>query len=291
MRYRVERQKGMVFLMDKEAKRTTPAAIQFPGRRYNAILDKERNIVGRRLNQIRLEKGYTLESFSELLAQYGVEVKRGGISKWEVGKALPSVYNLAAICHALDIPEGISYFFSDGDKSSLLNKEGLRKLEEYRKDLIASGRYKPIMDIRENQIRYITKRVSWIPASAGTGAFLDEENFEDMDFPEDAVPQDADFGIRVSGDSMEPVYHDRQIVWVERCDSLKVGEVGIFMYDGNGYIKVYGEQEPEKALEEDFTDSYGQIHSQPVLISYNRAYLPIPVSPNAEFSIVGRVLR
>lgn len=277
--------------MDRASKKPVSTVIQFTGGRYSAVWDKERNIVGRRLQQIRTKKGYTLDSFSELLSLYGVEVKRSGINKWEVGKALPSVYNLAAICHALDIQEGISYFFCDEDKPSLLNKEGQRKLEEYRKDLIASGRYKPAMDIHENQIRYISKRVSILPASAGTGAFLDEENFEDMDFPEDTVPQGADFGIRVSGDSMEPVYHDGQIVWVERCDSLQVGEVGIFLYDGDGYIKVYGEQEPDEGLAEDFTDSYGQVRPQSVLISYNRAYQPIPVSPHTEFCIAGRVLR
>lgn len=270
---------------------SSSSVIQFPGRRYNAVLDKASNIVGKRLNQIRKEKGYTLESFSELLAQYGVDVKRGGISKWEMGKSLPSVYNLVAICHALDISEGISYFFAEEDRPSLLNKEGLRKLEEYRKDLIASGRYKPVAEVRENQIQYITKRVSRLPASAGTGAFLDEESFEDMDFPEDSVPQDADFGVRVSGDSMEPVYYDGQIVWVKRCEILAKGDVGIFVYDGSGYIKVYGEQEPDEETAEYFTDSYGRVHAQPVLISYNRTYKPIPVSPHTEFCIAGRVLR
>ena len=279
---------------DRTPKKVDAAVTQFPMervKRYNAVWDRERNIVGRRLNQIRLEKGYTLESFSALLSLYGVDVKRGGISKWELGKALPSVYNLAAICHALDIPEGISYFFCDEDKSSLLNTEGQRKLEEYRKDLIASGRYKPAAEIFENRIHYITKRISMLPASAGTGAFLDENSFEDMDFPEGSVPQDADFGVRVSGDSMEPVYHDGQIVWVSRCNSLQIGEVGIFMYDGNGYLKVYGEQTPEEGSMEEFMDSYGQVRPQPVLISYNRAYPPIAVTPHAEFCVAGRVLR
>ena len=277
--------------MSEENNRGSSAVIQFYGRRYNAVLDKERNIVGKRLNQIRKEKGYTLESFSELLAQYGVDVKRGGISKWEMGKALPSVYNLVAICHALDISEGISYFFADEDRPSLSNKEGLQKVEEYRKDLIASGRYKPVAEVRENQIRYITKRVSQLPASAGTGAFLDEESFEDVDFPEDSVPQDADFGVRVSGDSMEPVYHDGQTVWVKRCETLSAGDVGIFVYDGSGYIKVYGEQDPDDETAEYFTDSYGRIRPQPVLISYNRRYKPILVSPHTDFRIAGRVLR
>lgn len=89
---------------------------------------------------------------------------------------------------------------------------------------------------------------------------------------------------------MEPVYHDGQIVWVRKCDELFIGDVGIFVYDGCGYIKSYDEQEPDEDHKEDFTDSYGVVHRQKVLISYNENYDPIEVSPEAEFRIVGKVL-
>ena len=89
---------------------------------------------------------------------------------------------------------------------------------------------------------------------------------------------------------MEPVYHDGQIVWVRSCDSLIPGEVGIMMYDGEGYLKVYNEQEPAEALQDAYTDSEGVLHMQPVLVSYNEKYAPKAVSPELKFSIVGRVL-
>lgn len=89
---------------------------------------------------------------------------------------------------------------------------------------------------------------------------------------------------------MEPVYNDGQIAWIAQCESLRPGEVGIFAYDGDGYIKVYGEQEPGEEVIEAFTDSYGIVHKQPVLISYNKKYPPRAVSPEASFQIVGRVL-
>ena len=130
--------------------------------------------------------------------------------------------------------------------------------------------------------------VSYLPASAGTGVFLDEENFETVSFPEASVPERADFGVRVSGDSMEPVYRDGQIVWVQRCSRLRPGEVGVFLYDGEGYLKVYGEQPPEDP--ERFTDSGGTVHMQPVLLSYNEAYAPKVVSPDCVFAVAGRVL-
>ena len=139
-------------------------------------------------------------------------------------------------------------------------------------------------------ITYISMPVSNLCVSAGTGAFLDEGNFEMLEFPADKVPTGADFGVRVSGNSMEPTYHDGQIVWVRECESLSPGEVGVFIYDGEGYIKVYDEQEPDEEHAEEYTDSYGVVHPQPVLHSYNPAYEPRAIKFGALFQIVGRVL-
>ena len=50
----------------------------------------------------------------------------------------------------------------------------------------------------------------------------------------------ADFALRISGDSMEPRFHDGDVVLVEDTDSVDVGEFGIFVLDGNGYFKKYG---------------------------------------------------
>ena len=140
-------------------------------------------------------------------------------------------------------------------------------------------------------IRYKEMPVSTLPASAGTGEFLEDGNFEMMRFPEDSIPDGAEFGIRVSGNSMEPVYHDGQIVWIRKCSELSIGQVGVFIYDGEGYIKAYDEQEPDEDVVEHFTDSSGVVHAQPVLISYNEAYPPRVVSPFASFQLVGQVLR
>ena len=56
-------------------------------------------------------------------------------------------------------------------------------------------------------------------------------------------------------------------------------------------IKVYGEQMPGDDDREAFTDSAGNTHMQPVMISYNKSYEPRPISPNASFQIAGRVVR
>lgn len=254
---------------------------------YDAESEKARNIIGCRIAEARKKTGMSLVAFSHYLKDYGVVVGDRALNKWETGTTIPNAYQLMALCAAMDIEDGFRYFA--GDYRASMNETGMRKVEEYKADLIASGRYRPEPEARNN-IVYIDMRVSNLAASAGTGSFLDDDNFETVSFPESSVPAGADFGIRVSGDSMEPVYHDGQIVWVQQCDRVGVGEVGIFMCDGEGFIKAYGEQEPSEELTEAFTDSYGVTHQQPVLISYNKAYEPRVISPMTRFQTVGRVL-
>ena len=67
--------------------------------------------------------------------------------------------------------------------------------------------------------------------------------------------------------------------------------MGIFEYDGNGYVKMYDEQYPEETFLDEYTTSDGQVLPQPVLVSYNEAYAPRPVNPNTSFSVIGKVLK
>ena len=39
---------------------------------------------------------------------------------------------------------------------------------------------------------------------------------------------------------MEPTYHDEDKVFIEKCDTIDVGEVGIFVVNGDVYIKELG---------------------------------------------------
>lgn len=242
---------------------------------------KDRNLIGDMLNEARKEAGLSREKLSAALKAYGLEISPYGIIKWERGARTPNAYQLMALCKALRIHNPLDMYVEE------LDSAGLKKLAEYRNDLIATGKYVPARTT-PCEIEYVDMPVSYLTASAGTGAFLDEGNYEIVSVPRHSVPAGAVLGIRVSGDSMEPIYNDGQLVWIARSESLRPGEVGIFAYDGDGYIKVYGEQEPEDA--EAFTDSWGVVHKQPVLISYNKKYPPRPVSPEASFQIVGRVL-
>ncbi len=268
-------------------KKEKATAVPVGGQRYDAAAEKDENIVGTRIAEARKKKGMSIAAFAEFLKKYGVDISTGGAGKWETGYSMPNAYQFIAICNALNIEEPIPFFMKDYVPT--LNDVGMKKVEEYKADLVASGKYRPAPRIT-SIITYISMPVSNLCVSAGTGAFLDEGNFEMLEFPADKVPPGADFGVRVSGNSMEPMYHDGQIVWVRECENLSPGEVGVFIYDGEGYIKVYDEQDPDEEHAEEYTDSYGVVHPQPVLHSYNPAYEPRAVKFGTLFQIVGRVL-
>jgi phage repressor protein C with HTH and peptisase S24 domain len=109
---------------------------------------------------------------------------------------------------------------------------------------------------------------SLLPASAGTGVFLDENSYELVTVGSE-VPRSADYGVPVSGDSMEPDYPDGCTAWIEPSVDLRVGEVGLFLYNGNGYIKELGVNE---------------------LISRNPGYGPLVINDSVRFDVCGRVV-
>lgn len=79
-----------------------------------------------------------------------------------------------------------------------------------------------------------------LPVSAGPGVYLDDELAEQISIPLNEKTDSVSFALKISGNSMEPKYHDGDIVLVENTESVNVGELGIFILDGNGYFKKYG---------------------------------------------------
>ena len=72
------------------------------------------------------------------------------------------------------------------------------------------------------------------PASAGTGQYLNDVRVERIELPVDI---DADFVIPIKGDSMEPDYHDGDLVFIQTSVDLNDGVIGVFNYNGDAYIK------------------------------------------------------
>lgn len=266
--------------------------IAFPSCGYRADMAKQKNVVGTKIAEARKIAGLKQTELSDKMLALGIEVTPQSISKWEKGDATPNAYQLIALGYALDI-SNISEYFSGSAPGNAqeLNAEGLRHLHEYKEFLISTGKYtiKPV----EKHIAQKELKVYDLALSAGPGNPLDDDHFELESFPLSTIPAGTDFAARVDGTSMEPVYRDGQYVFVQQCETLSPGDVGVFFLDGKGYLKVYDEQMPDADHIDNYIDSYGVLHKQPVLISFNTkngANPPRTVNEGQTFWIMGRVL-
>lgn len=256
---------------------------------YNAERQREENRLGRRIRDARTHLRMSQSALSEALRTYGVRVQVAAISKWEKGETVPNAYQLFAIGYALQQRDLTAYFAGNAEPAAPeLNERGLKKLREYRDDLIATGKYAP--DRRVHAPAMIQKIVYAEPAAAGAGNYLEGSDYDTLSFPAASVPENADFGVRIAGNSMEPSYVSGQIVWVEQCADLSNGDLGIFIYDGNAYFKMFTTAMPDADEIDSYTYGDGDIAPKVTLHSLNPASGDIPISPDSEFRIVGRVL-
>ena len=224
--------------------------------------------IGEKLAALRRRAGLSQKELAERLAVYGVHVSNQAVSKWEQGLTQPNADQFLALCRALDAENIGAEFF--GRRSGLLrdlNDAGVSKLREYADLLRASGLYAPPSAERAERVLPLYT----LAVSAGTGQFLDSDDFESVIVGAD-VPDSADYGVRVAGNSMEPRYSDGQTVWVQYRRTLRSGEIGIFLYDDNAYLKQL------------IMDDAGvRLHS------LNPDYGDIPVRSAGELRILGKV--
>lgn len=228
--------------------------------------------IGEIIAEYRKKEGLSQNDLSKKLGHYGYTFNNKNISSWENNLAEPSFSVIMHLCKELHISDIFGECFGENPDNPLnsLNDEGKAKAKEYIELLKCSGMYTPtkavIIPFRRNI------RLFDIPASAGTGSFLDSENYTMLEVGEE-VPSDADFGIRISGDSMEPQFINGQIVWVHQQETLSTGEIGIFYLDGNAYCK---------KLKDDADGLF--------LLSLNTKYEPIKIKETDSFKIFGKVV-
>lgn len=269
-----------------------------PNHSYQGAKLKEENLLGKKITEARKNLKLSQKDLAEKMADYDIQVSAGAISKWEKGDSMPNPYQLFALCYALQIDNVLSYFTGAApeacDFSPELSQKGLNLLQLFKEVLVSSGQYAP----RSRRGSYaepeeeIEVKVYDEPAAAGPGNPLSEGSFEMVSYPISLIPEGTDFGIRVSGVSMYPRYVDRQVVYVEQTEEIYNGEIGVFCYDGEAYIKKYVQEQPSAAEVQDYINEDGMIVPKITLMSLNREceHLDVHVTPGHEFRIIGRVL-
>lgn len=192
--------------------------------------------IGEIISSYRKKKGLLQQDLADEQAKKGITISYKAISNWERNLAKPSVTIFYKVCRILGI-------------TNMYEKQ-VAKIIPFRS-----------IDIFENAV------------SAGTGNFLVDGPKETVRIDESILPEDTTFGVRISGDSMEPEFHDGQIAWVLQQESVANGEIGIFALNGEAYIKKL--QNNKDGI---------------FLISLNEKYAPIKVGENDRLDIFGKVL-
>lgn len=145
-----------------------------------------------------------------------------------------------------------------------LNDIGKQKSDDYTTLLAESPQYtdKPLEKVITT-IMYFDA-----PVSAGSGEYIDSENYIMLDLME-TPPPEAEFVVRVCGDSMEPTYKDGDKLYIKPQEEVAIGEIGIFYINGDVFVKERG------------ADG---------LISHNQSYKIIPVGEYDSFTCYGKVV-
>ena len=229
--------------------------------------------LGAQIRKYREHRQLTQKQLAEKLGESSGSV----IYNWEKGIGRPDCDKLVRLCDILDISaDELLGCKSMAQRTTAAEWDTIQKyraLDEHGKevvDYLIDSEYKRVrLSMKKPKPRMY--KIDWftLPASAGTGNILDSELAEELLVPESAEAEQADFVISVGGDSMEPTYHDGDQVFVEKCDSVDIGEVGIFVVNGDVYIKELGNK---------------------CLISHNEKYKPIRIGESDSVYCCGRVI-
>ncbi len=242
---------------------------------------------GNKLVFAREKKNLTQKKLAELL-----DITPTRLNYWEKDKREPDVVMIKKIANILDTTGDFLLGLEDYDakKNNIkrnkllnsydkLNTEGQEKAIERVEELTQIPKYtidniSEELSITREDIKDIN--LYEIPASAGTGMLITDNvpyEIKQVDLTIAPHARKADFALYVRGDSMEPNYYDGDIVFVKEQPYIDNGQIGIFIYDNETYIKKYSVQEDGVYL-----------------ISLNKKYPPIKIEENVIFKTCGIVL-
>lgn len=174
-----------------------------------------------------------------------MEVNRNTITNWENNKNRPSLDDTKILCETLGIP--LYELFGMYDEMVPTTQERTL-LRQYRKLSSVSQKFIESMirnmlqeevDARNDMLRdsYFILPLQSTPAAAGTGCEFNELKPEPVFIKKNRLSTEADTLIRVSGRSMEPVYHNGDLVYVKYTKDVENNDIVICSSADGAVIK------------------------------------------------------
>ncbi|EME8192905.1 helix-turn-helix transcriptional regulator [Enterococcus faecium] len=241
---------------------------------------------GKMLDLFRQEKNMTMEELGAYLGR-----NKSTVSRWISGERYPKIEEVEQIVSFFDTDIETLLFGADkidaknsilsliNETSSQLSPPRQQKVYDFAKhELEEQKEQKSHITVLEKYKENEKKEKEYVDifwygsASAGTGQFL-FSNKELISLPKEQVPIEADFCLTVSGDSMEPVLHNGDYIFVTKQNTLFNRSIGVVIVDGEAFIKkVFFENDKAR------------------LQSFNKKYKDIIVDDSNDFRIIGKVV-
>ena len=159
-------------------------------------------------------------------------------SAWERGVKEPSKEKVQRLEQILRVPKG---YFTEIEVVRLYNtlsNKGKNQVVEYARDLVQKEKTQQVITVSENFYEYHV----YEKMSAGIGASVyDDREYDIVYFDEELA---HDFASWVSGDSMEPKYHNGSVALIRETGFDYDGAVYAVVCNNQTYIKrVYREED------------------------------------------------
>lgn len=200
----------------------------------------------------------------DIADQLGISYQ--AFSAWERGVKEPSKEKVKQLEQILKVPKGYFTEIEIVRLYNVLSNKGQNQVLEYTRRLVQEESRK-IVTVSENLYEYHV----YEKMSAGIGASVyDNRNYDTVYFNEELA---HDFASWVSGDSMEPKYHNGSVTLIR--------ETG-FDYDGAVYAVVWNSQTFIKKV---YREEGGLR-----LVSINKAYKDIYIPYDENPRIVGKIV-
>ena len=206
----------------------------------------ENSTLGYRIRTAREKAGIYQGKLAEMLDLTSGRI----ISNWENNVARPDADNIAKLCRALNVSAAylIGYYGSLAESENMGEDEhelirNYRALDDHGRDLVDTIIAKELDRMsRSQRSKVIYRQLPYFDyaASAGTGLYLDDVDSEIISVEYNDITANADFAIPVSGDSMEPKFFDGDRVCIKSCPAIEIGDIGLFIVNGEAYIKKFG---------------------------------------------------
>ncbi|HES9049767.1 TPA: helix-turn-helix domain-containing protein [Streptococcus pyogenes] len=227
----------------------------------------QKSSTSKRLKQIMSERNLRQVDILEKSKQYqkelNVKMGKSTLSQYVSGKSVPAQKQLYLLSKTLNVSEAwlmgydtsikrvsddkLASTYTPKEQSQILSiynqleQPRQEKVVDFAQEQLDEQNNKvttPTIDTIDEDIEYITDYVEGLVA-AGHGAYQEDNLHMEVSLLADEVPDNYDTIAKVAGDSMEPLIHDNDLLFIEVTSQVDPNDIGIFQVNGKNFVKKF----------------------------------------------------